>query len=182
MNRAKVERWLEDHPVQVHGVPRAVMESCEEAVRKHAAEDAWAAARSYVEGRMHEWEHQWGFHASEAFVAKEICAELARELRRHEPSVEAGTEVHLAGEQVLGTLESEARRKVVQWVCELAREVEHRIWAEIIRFTKKEGAKLVRSHEVSDDLRWDTTRTYGDQAAHVAQLVLRDYAQHGDTE
>jgi hypothetical protein len=175
MKRDEVERWLEEHPAQVHGVPHDIIESCEKAVRKHAAEDAWEAARTYVEGRLEQWEHQWGFHASEASVAKEICIELARQLERHEPGVEAGAGPHLAGEDVLGALEPQARGKVIEWVCELAREVEHRIWGEIVSFTKQEGRKLVRSHEVSEDGRWDATRSYADQAAHVAQLVLRDY-------
>lgn len=177
MNRAQVERWLEEHPTQVHGVPHDVMESCEQAVRKHATEDAWEAARAWVEGRMHQWEHQWGFHATEAGVAKEICAKLALELKRHEPSVGREDVPRLADETVLGVLEPEARRRVIDWVCDLAREVEHRIWGEIVELTRKEGRKLVREGEVSDVRRWDAMRSYADQAAHVAELVLRDYAK-----
>jgi hypothetical protein len=179
MNRAEVLRWLEEHPAAVDDVPRDLVDRCEAAVREHAAEDAWRAARAYVEGRMHEQEHVFGGVSSEAYVAKEITAVLARELKRHEPSVEPGAEVHLAGEEILGSLEPEAREKVIEWVCQLAREVEHQVWAEIVRFTKQEGKNLARSHEVSDDVRWETTGNYPEKIAHIAQLVLRDYDRKG---
>jgi hypothetical protein len=178
MNRAEVLRWLEEHPAQVHDLPRELVDRCEGAVREHAAEDAWQAARAYVEGRMHEQEHVFGGVSSEAYVAKEITAALARELVRHEPSVEAGAEVHLAGEEILGALEPEAREKVIEWVCQLAREVEHQVWAEIVRFTKQEGKSLAHSHEVSDDVRWEAAGNYPKKVAHIAQLVLRDYDEH----
>lgn len=182
MNRAEVEKWLEEHPAQVHGVPHDIVESCEQAVRMHAAEDAWEAARSYVEGRMHDFEHQWGFHATEAGVARELCVKLAKELAQHEPEVGRKDAPHLADERVLGALEPDARRRVVDWVCDLAREVEHRIWGQIVDLTRKEGRKLVRDGELSDVRRWDSMRSYGDQAAHVAQLVLRDYAKQSGNE
>lgn len=177
MERNEVERWLEQHPAQVHGVPHEVVEGCEHAVRRHAAEDAWAAARSYVEGRMEQWEHEWGFPASEAGVAKEVCRKLAGELAKQEPGVDDSAGARLAGEDVLGVLEPEARQEVLTWVCELAREVEHRIWREIVRFTRDEGQKLLDDRELSEDMRWGALRSYTQQAAHVAQLVLRDYDQ-----
>jgi hypothetical protein len=171
---------LEKNPAQVHELPSELVERCEAAVRQHAAADAWEAARAYVEGRMHDWEHAWGGHSSEAYVAKNVTDKLARELKRHEPSVEAGAEVHLAGEEVLGAIEPEARQKVIEWVCDLARQVEHKVWAEIVRFTKKEGGKLARAHEVSDDVQWDATGDYSEKVKHIARLVLRDYdAQSG---
>jgi hypothetical protein len=179
MNRAEVLHWLEEHPVQVHGVPDELVDRCERAVRQHAAEDAWRAARAYVEGRMHEWEHVFGGLSSEAYLAKQVTAQLADELKRHEPGVEDGAEVHLAGAEILGALEPEARARVIEWVCELAREVEHQVWAEIVRFTAGEGRALARSHQVSDDTSFEASRNYREKITHIAQLVLRDYVERG---
>lgn len=175
MDRGEVLRWLEEHPREVHGVPSDIVDRCESEVRRHAAEDAWLAAKAYVEGRMHEWEREWGFHASESSVAKEVCPMLARELQRREPEVREGDERHLVGEEVLSSLEPEARARVVEWVRETAREVEHRIWQEIVRFTKEEGQDLVKKGRVSDDHSWEGGENYFSKAAHIAQLLMADY-------
>ncbi|MGH0038182.1 MAG: hypothetical protein ACQGVK_24385 [Myxococcota bacterium] len=182
MDHQAILDWLEAHPADVHGTPSEVVEQCEREVRRHAAEDAWRAATSYVEGRMHAWEKEWGFHASESSVAKETCAKLARELARHEPEVKAGDEAHLAGEALLAQLEPEARERVGAWVRDLAREVEHQIWREIVRFTKKEGRKLVRQGRVSSDHGWEAGENYQSKAAHVAQLLLEDYAREAHAD
>jgi len=178
MDRGNVLRWLEEHPAEVHGVPAEIVERCEQEVRKHAAEDAWKAAAAYVEGRMHEWEDAWGFHASESSVAKEVCALLSRELAHHEPRVGDADAPHLAGERVLAALEPEARDRVEEWVKELAREVEHRIWREIVRFTRKEGRTLIAEGKVSTADDWASGENYAAKAAHVAQLLLKEYGQH----
>lgn len=179
MDRKAIEKWLEEHPADVHGAPAEIVAACEKEVRRHAAEDAWRAATSYVEGRMEDWAESWGFHASESSVAKETCAKLARELARHEPEVKPGDEAHLAGEALLAKLEPEARQRVNEWVRDLAREVEHRIWQEIVHFTKKEGKALVEEGRVSDDHTWEAGENYRNKAAHVARLLLQDYAQKG---
>jgi len=181
MNRDEIVRWLEEHPGQVHGdVPKALVARCEAEVRKHAAENAWLAARAYVEGRMHKWAQEWGQHATESAVAREVCPMLAQELKRREPHVEPGDEAALAG-AVLGSLDPEARARVVEWVRELAQQVEHRIWGEIVRFTKRDGKRMVKDGRASSDDSWEATENYAHKAAHVAQMLIEDYEAQAAT-
>ncbi len=178
MDRKAIEKWLKEHPADVHGAPAEIVEACEREVRHQAAADAWNAAASWVEGRMHQWEEQWGFHASESSVAKETCAMLARELAKHEPTVREGYEDELAPEEILALLEPAAQEKIKEWILDLAREVEHAIWREIVRFTRKEGRTLVKEGRVSDDHSWEGMGNYSQKAAHVAELLIADYNQH----
>jgi len=178
MDHDQVLTWLEQHPGEVHGVPREIVDGCERAVRQHAAENAWLAAKAFVEGRMHLWERMWGQHATESDVAREVCAMLAQELRRREPSVKKGDAPQLAGEELLAALEPEARERVEEWVRDLAQQVEHRIWKEIVRFTRKDGRAMIRDGRVSRDESWEGTENYAHKAAHVAQLLIQDYDRH----
>ena len=175
MERGEVLRWLQEHPRTVHGVPSEIVERCEAEVRRHAAENAWAAARAYVEGRMHQWEHEWGCHATESAVARTVCPMLANELKRREPEVTAGSERSFVDDDVLDALEPEARQKLFEWVRELAQDVEHRIWREVVRFTRNEASSLVKEGRVSSDDSYEATANFAHKAAHVAQLVLEDY-------
>ena len=176
MDRNEIVRWLEQHAAQVHGgVPAELVARCEKQVRQHAAENAWLAAKAYVEGRMHEWEHEWGQHATESSVAREVCPMLARELRRREPQIEPGEASALAGEAVLGSLDAEARAKLVEWVRELAQQVEHRIWGEIVRFTRRDGRRMAQDGRASSDDSWEATENYAHKAAHVAKMLIEDY-------
>ena len=95
MDRNAVLAWLKEHPAAVHGDPEQLVERFEREVRRHAEADAWQAAKAHVEDRMHEWEQRWGYHSSEAYAAKQICPELAEELRRMEPHFQKGDEAHL---------------------------------------------------------------------------------------
>ena len=182
MNHDQIVQWLESHREQVDGAPADLVASCEHEVRQHAAENAWKAAEAYVEGRMHQWEQQWGQHATESAVAREVCGLLAGDLRRHEPSVVEGDEARLAGDELLARLEPEARERVGEWVLELAQQVEHRIWKEIVRFTRKDGRSMVKEGRVSSDESWKATENYAHKAAHIAQLLLEDYQRESATE
>ena len=175
MNREEVLRWLEEHPREVHGAPSEIVERCEAEVRRHAAEGAWGAARAYVEGRMHEWEHEWGCHATESAVARTVCPMLAGGLKRNEPEIRPGSERDFVDDDVLAALEPEARQKLFEWVRELAQDVEHRIWKEVVRFTRNEAKTLVREGRVSSDDSYEATGNFAHKAAHVAQLVIEDY-------
>ena len=97
MDRDAVVRWLRDHPESVRGDPAKLVARFEAEVRRHAEQDAWLAAEAYVEDRMHEWEERWGYHSSEAYAARQVCPELAEELRRMEPHFGKGDEAHLVG-------------------------------------------------------------------------------------
>jgi hypothetical protein len=170
MDRESVLLWLKSHPAAVHGDPNELLERFESEVRRHAEVDAWRAARAHIEERMHEWEQEWGYHSSEAYAAKQICPELARELQRMEPHFERGDEPHLVGEELLRTLEAEARTPVEDWIRDVANDVEHKIWQEI--------GGLVREGRVSEDSNWDNTSAFAQQAARVAKMLVEDFEAH----
>ena len=81
----------------------------------------------------------------------------------------------LAGEELLARLEPAARERVGGWVLELAQQVEHSIWKQIVRFTRKDGRSMVKEGRVSSDESWKATENYAHKAAHIAQLLLEDY-------
>ena len=177
MNRNEILHWLEDHPGAVHCSAGEIVDRCERAVRRHAAEDAWLAAKSWAEKRRREWaSHGWGNHASEAFVAREVCHQLAWELRHHEPSVATGSEEHLAGGPVKEALEPEGWAVLSGWVLDLARQQERSTWQEIVRFTDRRARSLVRERHLSDETSLEDARHYPEIAADVAGLLARDYS------
>ncbi len=176
MDRGQIVHWLEEHPGAVFGDPVEIVDRCERAVRRHAQEDAWLAAKSYVEERLHQWELEWGYHASEAFAALETCHQLAYELRHHEPHFGPGSEEHLAGGVVLRALSPEARELIRQWVLELAESEKHGAWREIVRFTDRRARDLIRERNLSRETRWSETRSYSAIAADVAAVLAHDYS------
>lgn len=178
MDREAVLAWLREHPAATHDDPTALLERFEREIRRHASADAWRAARAHVEERMHEWEQQWGYHSSEAYAAKEICPALARELEGMEPHFEAGDEAHLVGEKLLQRMEPEARRQAEEWIRDVANEVEHKIWQEVVTYTKKRGSQLTHEGRVSSDSNWDRTTAFGQQAAKVARILMEELDAH----
>jgi hypothetical protein len=131
-----------------------------------------------VEQRRHAGESELGAHASEAYVAREVCHQIADELLRHEPHLEAGAEERLAGGPVKAAVAGEAWERLVPWILELAREEEHRTWLEITRHTNRLARELVRKHHLSDDTQFDHTRCYGEIAQRIEHLLERDFARH----
>ena len=178
MDRSEVLRWFREHPATAHGDPEEIVSRCERAVRRHAAEDAWLAAKHYVERRGHEWEHEWSPPASEAFVTPEVCHQLAWELKSREPEVTMEDSERLAGGPVKEALEPEAWSFLRRWIQELAEEEEHRIWQEIVRFTDRRAKSLAKERKLSDRWDWDEGHRYTVIAAHVAEILARDYSLH----
>jgi hypothetical protein len=178
MDRATVLDWFQNHSEVVHGNAAEIVDRCERAVRRHAREDAWLAARRYVVERQHLWEESRGAHASEAFVAREVCQQLAVELRDHEPSPHAGDEDHLAGGPIKAALERDGWQHLIPWILEVAREEEHATWSEIVRYMKRHARELIESHHLSSDNSFDHSRCYGDVAAEIAGILARDLSQH----
>lgn len=176
MDRTFILEWLGDHPHAVHGDAEEIVSRCERAVRRHAREDAWIAAKRYVADRQHEWERSHGAHASEAFVAQEVCKQLAYELAHHEPAPHAGDEDHLAGGSVKAALEQEGWLVMIPWIMELARDEEHRTWREIVEHTRRRARDLIRSHRLSSDTQFDHTQCYGDVAARISGILADDYS------
>ena len=174
MDRGTVLDWVRQHLDVVHGDAQEVIDRCERAVRRHAREDAWMSARRYIVERQHGWEESHGAHASEAFVAREVCQQLAEELRDHEPTPHRGDEDHLAGGPIKAAFERDGWQHLIPWILEVAREEEHRTWQEIVRYTKQHARDLIRSHHLSSDTDFDHTRCYGDVAAQIAGILARD--------
>ena len=179
MDRAQILTWLHEHPDAVHGDADALVERCEVEVKRHAREDAWLSAKAYAERKAHAWKESWGFHASDEYVAREACLHMSRALRTHEPHFKHGDEEHLAGESNLSAFESDGRERLEEYVLELAESEKHRIWREIVRFTKHEAKLLARSGAYSNDLHdWEANSNYMTRAALIAQLLADEFEAH----
>ena len=178
MERSEILAWFEQHPDLVHGDLQEVLMRCERAVRRHAREAAWVAAKQYVEQRRHDQEEHLGAHASEAYVARHVCHQLADELLRHEPRFEPSDGEQLAGEPVKTAVGGAGWEVLVPWILEMAREEEHRTWLEIARYTDERAKELIREHHLSDDTHFDRTKCYGEVAQLIERLLERDYQRH----
>ena len=178
MEREFVLQWLKDHPAATGQDPTQLIQRFEAEIQRHAEEDAWLAAKAHVEGRMHQWEQRWGYHSSEAYAAKEICPKLAQELQRMEPHFEKGDAAHLVGAERLQALDPEARQVVEEWVRDVANEVEHKIWQEVVRYTKERGRGLVREGRLSKNSGFYETRAFTQQAARVARILVDELEAH----
>ncbi len=178
MNRQSVLEWFERNPGAIHGDLESTLERCERAVRRHAREDAWLAAKAYVAKRRHDWEDSVGAHASEAYVARVVCHQLADELERHEPSPQDGDEDHLVGGPMKAAFDEEGWSVITRWIMTLARQREHESWQEIVSYTDHLARDLIRKHHLSDDSRFHYTQCYGEVASRIAALLERDYTAH----
>jgi hypothetical protein len=177
MTREEILRWLEEHRAAIRGDPEDLLERCERAVRRHAREAAWLAAKAWAERRRGDYAAEpWGNHASEAFVAAEVCHQLAWELAHREPGVAPGSEERLAGGPLRRALEDEAWQAVAPWIRELAAAVEHATWREIVRFTHQRARSLVRERHLSRDCDLDHARHYPEIAAEIVGELARDYS------
>ena len=136
------------------------------------------AAKRYASRRRHHWEEDVGAHASEAYVAREVCHELAEELDRHEPGPREGDEEHLGGGPVKAAFDEEGWSIVTRWIMTLAREEEHQSWQEIVSYTDHLARELIRKHHLSDDTRFDHAHCFGEVATRIAALLERDYGAH----
>ncbi len=176
MERSDVEKWFRENPPESRVNVDELLDRCEGAVRRHAEEDAWLAAKSYALGRAREWQQEWSPPASEQFVTREVCHELSWELAHHEPAVEAGAEEHLAGGPVKEAISDEAWDVIRRWVLELAAAEEHRAWREIVKFTDHRAGEIIRREHFTRDAGWDRDHRYSAIAAHVAEILAREYS------
>lgn len=176
MDRKDVEAWLRKHPPATRVDLKDLLDRCENAVRRHAREDAWLAAKNYAEERARQWHGAWSPPASEVFVTSEVCHELAWELAHHEPEVESGAEEHLAGGPVCDALPEEAWEGIRDWVHEVAAEEEHRAWREIVRYTDHRAKHIIRSQGFTRDTGWDPDHRYSEIASHVARILAHEYS------
>lgn len=177
MDRVDVERWFREHPPESRVDVKELLDRCESAVRRHAQEDAWLAAKDYALGRAREWESEWGMPASELRAAEEVCHEMSWGLAHHEPKVEPGSEEHLVGGPVKLALSADAWEVLRSYVLEQAAAVEHRTWVEIVKFTDHRARAIIRREHFTLDSSWDDPHRYSAIAAHVAQILASEYSR-----
>jgi hypothetical protein len=176
MERSKILDFARSHPGAIHGDATHFVDETERVVRRNAEARAWLHAKRLIERHIAEFEQGAGLPASEAFVAKEVCHELARELRHAEPHVDAGSEDRIAGPGVMREVEKEALPLVRGFVHDVAEEAEHRAWGDVVRFTDGRGRALERDHVVSSDITWDMSRHYSVTAAKVLRILAQQCA------
>jgi len=176
MERQDVERWLERHPESVHTDPHELLDRCERELRSHVADETWGRARRIAERHLEHWASTFGLPAGDAFVAREVCHELARELRRHEPS--PGAETRRPSESALRALDPTAREMLCAWLDELAQKEEHRTWLEVVHFTDQLANRLAREGELGSEARWDFDHSYPRTAERITRRLILEYEQH----
>jgi hypothetical protein len=174
MERSRILDFARTHPGAIHGDAGQFVDFTEREVRRHAEAEAWLHAKRVIERHIAEFEQDSGMPASEAFVAREVCHELARELRHVEPRIDAGSEDRLAGPGVLNEIEPEAQLLVRGFVHDVAQEAERRTWREVVRYAGGRGRSLVRDHVLSTDLTWDMERHYAVTAAKVLRILAAE--------
>lgn len=175
MDRAGVIHWLREHPEPLSRDPEALVSHCHREVQRHATEDAWLAAKAYVERQEHLFADSWGFpRSSEAFVAREVCHRLARELATHEPQVEASDADHLIGPKLLHALDPRTRTVLEKWALDLAESEEHRVWTDIVRMTHAQGKILAKRYHLSTNTR-DESGNYYKKAAGIAHMLAEEF-------
>lgn len=178
MLREEILQWLSEHRDSIRGEPAELVSRCERAVRRHATEAAWLSAKAWAERRRREFaEEGWGNHASDAFVANEVCHQIAWELAHHEPRVEPGSEERLATGPLRRAVGEEAWEQLSPWIRALAAEQEHAVWSEIVRFTHARARSLPRERQLSTASDLDHARHYPEVAAEIAGELVKDFSR-----
>lgn len=175
MERIEIETWFSNHPESIRTRPRLLLDRCESEIRGHARSDAWLHARDIAETSLHRYEVTFGLPASEVFVAREVCHEVARELVRHEPHPDAALAESWVGEAVLAELDDEARRILREWFGSIAEREEHETWRAIVRYTAHLARQLIRNEGMSGRLAWDLDHTYPQVAARVTRMLIHEF-------
>ncbi len=178
MHRYQVRRWLEGHPGSVSGDADLLLDRCEQDVRRHAEEDAWAHALAIVRRESRRWNHSFSLPASEAFAGCEVCHALARRIRLQEPHPSQEDEAGWTDSEIWRALAPEAREVIASWLHDLALETEHDVWRGIVRFVDKRGNGLVREGRLSRQLSWDLDHGYASAASRVTEILAREMEAH----
>ena len=116
MKRLDLEHWIAHHPDSIHADSKALLDRCENDAKDHAHRDAWIHAKEVAQKSLRRFEHGFGHPASDTFVTREVCHDLARELKHHEPKPDAhgrGNAEWLS-RLLLDALDSEARGMFVE--------------------------------------------------------------------
>jgi hypothetical protein len=175
MTRNEMLEWLRAHSELIRVDPQQLLDRVEAAVRRRAAEDAWLAAKDMAVDEARRWhERSHAMPCPEEWAAREVCHELARDMRRHEPRPDEQTEHWLDAETLAG-LAPEARERLAAWVRELSGQEEHRVWLEVMRFTDQRSRSLAREGVVSGEEGWEESHSYAETAERVADQLAHDF-------
>jgi hypothetical protein len=176
MERNEVLDWLHDHPQEVANAPEDVIKRCEDAVHEHVSEETWLLACEVARERERYWRDDGGgAHASEAFVAREVCRKLATELRGMEPVPQSGQAGAYVDADALAPLGKAGRTLMLRYVFDLARREEHDTWLHVLDFTRAKGLALARQRRFSKQLDFDRTHGYAETAARVMHILAEDF-------
>ncbi len=179
MERLELEKWLTHHPDLVHTDPHDLLDECEKEARGHAYRDAWSRAEQIAEKSLRRFESGFiGHPASDTFVTREVCHEIARELKKNEPVLDDyETELWLS-ELMLESLDVEAREMFRTWLKDLMGTEEHATWLDIVRYTDRSARKLIREEHMTDQCDWDLEHTYPIVAARVTRILMAKFHGH----
>jgi len=176
MKREEMLDWMRAHREAIHGDPERILERAEHDACRHAAQHAWRHAKAIAEDEAESWGHcSPGSHAAEDTVARELCHDLARELRHREPHLD-GDEA-LLDDDTLAALDEEARAQLRAWIGEIAGTEEHRIWHDVVRFTHGRAETLIREGAMSRTTGWDGTHFFSETAVRLAHILAHDYEE-----
>jgi hypothetical protein len=176
MERLEVEDWIAHHPQSVHADPNALLDRGEHVVRGRAHLDAWVHAIEIAQKSLRGFRGAHGYPASDSFVAREVCHEIARELKHHEPPpVDPSQSI---SRSLLDALDPDAQRMFLGWLNDLAEREEHSTWRKIVRFTNHRANALILKAHLSDRYDWDLDHRYSLVAARVLKMLIADFEVH----
>ena len=175
MERMDLENWFAGHPDSIRTEPDRLLDLCERDVRAHATQDAWLHACEIAEESLHRFERVFGLPASDTFVTREVCHEIARELKRHEPHPDELQCAEWVGRALVDGVDEDARRMLLVWLKDLGEREEHEAWKGIVRFADHLARQLIREAQMTNELDWDFDHSYPRVAARVARLMIREF-------
>ncbi len=182
MERMDLESWFAGHPDAVRTEPTRLLDTCEREVRAHAQRDAWLHACEVAEESVRRFEHLFGLPASDAFVTREVCHEIARELKHHEPHPDELQCAEWVGRALIESVDRDARWMLRAWLKELGEREEHEAWLVVVDFADRLVRHLIRDTPSLNDLDWDPHRSYPRIASRVARLMIREFEARATRE
>lgn len=174
-DRTQVLEWLYHHPGSVHGDAAVIIARAERETRRRAREGAWAEARDTVGRYVQRWEKRWGAPASDEFVVREVCPSLARTLRNNERHIQPGDHISLMGQELANLLEPDALEAISEWAVEVGEQEHHRIWQEIVAYTRNRGRELIREGKLPSDDEERRRDDFAAKAAQIARILTREF-------
>lgn len=175
MERLDVENWIAGHPDSIRTEASRLLDTCEFEVRSHAKQDAWVHACEIAEASLRRFERVFGLPASDTFVTREVCHEIARELKHHEPHPDEAECAAWVSRALMESVDQDARRMLQAWIKDLGTREEHEVWRSIVAFADHLARKLIRDSQMTSDLDWDFDHSYPRVAARVARMMIHEF-------